>query len=102
MTQQPNLIPRAPRRILQPRKDEIRRRLEVSEAQAAFDSTPRWWRLWRRIWVRLVEVDPPALRVTIKAVGIVRYGSNATAPAGHKPAPPPNPPPPQTLPGIAP
>ncbi len=54
---QQNLIPRLPRRMLQPRKDEIRRRLEVARAQAAFDATPRWWRLWHRVWARLVEVD---------------------------------------------
>lgn len=57
MTQQPNLIPRLPRRMKQPPKDEIRRRLEVSRAQAAFDATPRWWRLWHRLWARVVEVD---------------------------------------------
>jgi hypothetical protein len=57
MTTQPQLIPKPPRRMLQPRKDEIRRRLEVSQAQAAFDATPRWWRLWHRVWARVVEVD---------------------------------------------
>ena len=35
-----DLIPRPPRRMLQPPKDEIRRRLEVAQAQAAFE-------LWR-------------------------------------------------------
>ncbi len=58
MTTQPQLIPKPPRRMLQPRKDEIRRRLEVAQAQAAFDATPRWWRLWHRLWVRLVEAEP--------------------------------------------
>lgn len=59
MTTQPPLIPRPPRKMRQPRKDELRRRLEVAQAQAAFDATPLWWRLWHRVWVRLVEVDAP-------------------------------------------
>ena len=62
MTTQPPLIPRQPKRMIQPRKDEIRRQLEVAQALAAFDSTPRWWRLWHRVWARLVELDPHAKR----------------------------------------
>lgn len=52
------LFPKAPRRMKQPRKDEIRRQLAVAEAEAIVASTPRWWRLWHRAWARLVEVDP--------------------------------------------
>lgn len=58
MNPQQHLIPKPPKRMLQPTKNEIRRRLEVSQAQAAFDATPRWWRLWHRVWARVVEVDP--------------------------------------------
>lgn len=54
------LFPRQPRRMKQPRKDAIRYRAELAEAQLAFQRTPLWWRLWRRIWARLVEVDPTA------------------------------------------
>jgi hypothetical protein len=54
---QPQLIPKPPRRMKQPRKDEIRRRLEVAQARAAYASTPRWWRLWNRLRVRVVETD---------------------------------------------
>lgn len=60
MTAQQPLIPRQPKRMKQPRKDEIRRRLEVAQAQAAFDATPRLWILWHRVWARLVEVDRPS------------------------------------------
>lgn len=55
---QHQLIPKPPRRMKQPRKDEIRRRLEVAEAEAIVGSTSVWWRLWHRAWARLVEVDP--------------------------------------------
>ncbi|HSD16830.1 MAG TPA: hypothetical protein VLC71_06140 [Thermomonas sp.] len=51
------LFPREPRRMKQPRKDEIRLRLEISEAQAVLRDTPLWWRVWHRIWARMVEVD---------------------------------------------
>ena len=51
------LFPRQPRRMKQPRKDEIRLRLEIAQAQAVLRDTPLWWRLWRRVWVRIVEVD---------------------------------------------
>lgn len=57
MTRQPQLIPKPPRRMLQPRKDAIRRRAEVAEARLAFERTPRWWRIWHRIWARVIEVD---------------------------------------------
>ena len=79
------LFPRPPKRMRQPRKDAIRLRAELAEARLAYERTPMWWRLWRRIWVRIVEVDPPELRIVIKATGL-----------------PPSPPPPRTLPGIAP
>ena len=51
------LFPRQPRRMKQPRKDEIRLRLEIAQAQSVLRDTPLWWRLWHRIWVRIVEVD---------------------------------------------
>jgi hypothetical protein len=73
------LFPREPRRMLQPRKDEIRWRLELLSAQVAFDSTPMWWRIWHRVWVRIVEVD--------------RIERTPNTPP-HR-----NPPPPQTEPG---
>jgi hypothetical protein len=44
--------------MLQPRKDRIRWRAEIAEAQLAFHRTPRWWRLWNRARARLVETDP--------------------------------------------
>ena len=55
---QPQLIPKPPRKMLQPRKDEIRRRLEVAQAELDYRSTPRWWRLWWRGYARVVETDP--------------------------------------------
>jgi hypothetical protein len=55
---QGQLIPKPPRKMLQPRKNEIRRRLEVAKAEAALASTPRWWRLFNRIRARVVETDP--------------------------------------------
>ena len=55
---QPQLIPKPPRRMKQPRKDTIRRQKELAEARLALASTPRWWRLWNRLRVRVVETDP--------------------------------------------
>ena len=55
---QPQLIPKPPRRMKQPRKDAVRLRAELAEARLAFASTPRWWRLWNRLRVRVVETDP--------------------------------------------
>ena len=55
MTTQPQLIPKPPRRMLQPRKDAIRRRAEIAEAMLAYQRTPIWW----RIWARVIEVDKP-------------------------------------------
>lgn len=54
----PQLFPKPPKRMLQPRKDELRRRLEVAEARLAFHTTPRWWRLWHRIVARLRKGEP--------------------------------------------
>ena len=96
------LFPRPPKRMRQPRKDAIRLRAELAEARLAYERTPVWWRLWHRVWVRIVEVDPPGFRDANDAIGSLRYGSNPPFPAGRKPPPPPNPPPPRTLPGIAP
>lgn len=47
------LFPRLPRRMKQPRKDDIRWRAELAEAQLAYRTTPLWWRLWHRIASRL-------------------------------------------------
>ncbi len=55
---QGQLIPKPPRRMLQPRKDTLRRRLEVAQAELDYRSTPRWWRLWWRGYARVVETDP--------------------------------------------
>jgi hypothetical protein len=55
---QTQLIPKPPRRMRQPRKDELRRRLEVAEARLAFHTTPRWWRLWHRIAARFRKDAP--------------------------------------------
>lgn len=52
------MFPKPPRRMKQPRKDAVRRRAEVAEARLAYASTPRWWRLWNRLRVRVVETDP--------------------------------------------
>lgn len=56
MTSQPNLIPRAPRRMRQPRKDQLREALvQVTEENIRLKSElererQRWWRrLWKRI-----------------------------------------------------
>lgn len=43
--------------LKQPRKDAIRRRAEIAEAMLAYQRTPRWWRIWHRIWARVIEVD---------------------------------------------
>lgn len=53
----PQLFPKPPRRMKQPRKDAIRWRAELAEARLAFHTTPRWWRLAHRFWARIVEVD---------------------------------------------
>ena len=45
-------------RMKQPKKDTLRRQLELAEARAAVASTPRWWRLFNRIRARVVETDP--------------------------------------------
>lgn len=55
---QGQLIPKPPRRMKQPRKDAVRLRAELAEARLALASTPRWWRLWNRLRVRVVETDP--------------------------------------------
>ncbi len=56
MTTQPQLIPRQPRRMQQPRKDVLREQLalaaETIERQAATIEhlrTPWWRRLWRKV-----------------------------------------------------
>lgn len=41
----------------QPRKDTLRRRLEVAQAELTYRTTPRWWRLWHRAFARVVETD---------------------------------------------
>lgn len=53
----PQLFPKPPRRMKQPRKDSIRRRAELAEAQLAYRATPRLWRLGHRLFARLVETD---------------------------------------------
>ena len=53
MSRQGELIPREPRRMKQPRKDAIRLRAELAEARLAFERTPRWWRIWHRIYSRI-------------------------------------------------
>ena len=47
------LFPRPPKRMKQPRKDEIRRRAQLAQARLAFHTTPVWWRRWHRIAARL-------------------------------------------------
>lgn len=47
------LFPKPPKRMLQPRKDAIRWRAELAEAQLAYRSAPRWWRIWHRIASRI-------------------------------------------------
>ncbi len=46
------LFPKLPKRMKQPRKDTIRWRAELAEAQLAYPTTPRW-RLWHRIASRI-------------------------------------------------
>lgn len=57
----PQLFPKPKRtwRLKQPRKDAIRFRAEVAEAQLAYARTPWWWRIWHRISSRLREADSP-------------------------------------------
>ena len=55
---QGQLIPKPPKRMKQPRKDAIRLRAELAEAQLALRATPRRWRLWHRLFARVVETDP--------------------------------------------
>jgi hypothetical protein len=54
---QQNLIPKPPKRMKQPRKDAIRWRAELAEAQLAYARTPRLWRIWHRIASRLRKDD---------------------------------------------
>jgi hypothetical protein len=49
----PELFPKPPKRMKQPRKDAIRWRAELAEAQLAYRSTPVWWRIWHRIASRI-------------------------------------------------
>lgn len=60
MTVHPQMFPKPPRRMKQPRKDSIRFRAEVAEARLAYERTSIWWRIWHRIWARVVDVDKPA------------------------------------------
>lgn len=92
------LFPRQPRRMLQPRKAEIRHRLELLSAQIAFDSTPLWWRLWHRVWVRIVEVDPE-IRELNKAIRDLKFLQRLIGVSVDRNPPHRNPPPPQTEPG---
>lgn len=66
---QPQLFPKPPKRMLQPRKDAIRLRAELAEAHLAYRATPRWWRLWRRLFTRLVETDPETAAATAARSG---------------------------------
>lgn len=54
------LIPKPPKRMKEPTKDEFRRRAEVARAEKAHDTTPRWWRLWHRLSARIIEKDSQA------------------------------------------
>ncbi len=54
----PQMFPKPPERMKQPRKDAVRLRAELAEARHAHDTTPRWWRLWHRGFARMVETDP--------------------------------------------
>jgi hypothetical protein len=49
----PQLFPKPPKRMKQPRKADIRWRAELAEAQLAYLRTPRWWRIWHRLASRL-------------------------------------------------
>lgn len=51
------MFPKPPRRMKQPRKDSIRRRAELAEAQLAYRATPRLWRLGFRLFARVAETD---------------------------------------------
>lgn len=55
------LFPKPPKRMKQPRKDAIRLRAELAEAQLAYTRTPWWWRLWHRIDSR-IRNDSPSSR----------------------------------------
>jgi hypothetical protein len=46
---QGQLIPKPPKRMLQPRKDVFRWRAELAEAQLAYLRTPLWRRLLSRV-----------------------------------------------------
>lgn len=47
MTEQ--MFPKPPKRMLQPRKDEIRWRAELAEAQRAYLAAPFWVRMFPRL-----------------------------------------------------
>jgi hypothetical protein len=49
----PQLFPKPPKRMKQPRKADIRWRAELAEAQLAYLRTPHWWRIWHRLASRL-------------------------------------------------
>lgn len=50
---QQNLIDKPAKRMKQPRKDAIRWRAELAEAQRAFLAAPIWVRLFPRLTARL-------------------------------------------------
>lgn len=54
----PQLFPKPPRQMKQPRKDSIRFWWAVALAELAYARTPRWWRWWHRAYARVVETDP--------------------------------------------
>lgn len=50
---QQNLIEKPPKRMKQPRKDAIRWRAELAEAQRAYLAAPIWVRLFPRLTARI-------------------------------------------------
>lgn len=50
MTRNPQMFARPPRKMKQPRKDDLRRRLEVAEATVAYIKGLPWWQRMLGRW----------------------------------------------------
>jgi len=57
MNRTPQMFPKPPKKMLQPRKNDLRWRMELAEARLAYITTPRLWRLWHRIAARIKKGD---------------------------------------------